>query len=330
MRISPPTRSRKAVGGFTIVELLVVIAIIAVLASLLLPAVQTAREAARRASCANNLRQLGVALANFESVKRHYPAGRGQPTPLVFSPHAHLMPFLDRTDVARMLELGAAPTTFSIGKTVYDGSANYAAATRIVAPLLCPSDFIRGRVPGLPFGGTNYAANAGTGTRDYGSLTNADGPFYLGSTVNSSEIRDGASNTAAFAERLLGRGEAAEDPTGGGDPRAMLELPGGADTSLAACAPPPSAGFFHERGGKWILGNYGNTLYNHALPPNALPWDCMNMQQQKSRTAARSLHSGGVLVVFCDGGVRFQSEAIDPDLWQTFGSIDGGEISIDY
>jgi prepilin-type N-terminal cleavage/methylation domain-containing protein len=329
MRAHPRTRYREA-DGFTIVELLVVISIIAVLASLLLPAVQSAREAARRASCANNLRQLGVALANFESVKRHYPPGRGEPTPLVFSPHAHLTPFLDRTDVSRMLELNAAPTTFSIGKTVYDGSANLDAATRVVAPLLCPSDFVRPRVPGLDFGATNYAANAGTGSVNYGSLATADGPFYLGSTVNSSEIRDGASNTAAFAERLLGEGEAALDPTGGGDPRAMLELPGGADTTQAACGPPASAGFFHERGGKWILGNYGNTLYNHALPPNSPQWDCMNMQQQKARTAARSLHSGGVLVVFCDGGVRFQSEAIDPELWQTFGSIDGGEISIPY
>ena len=81
-------------GGFTLIELLVVIAVIAVLVALLLPAVQSVREAARRTSCINNLKQIGLALHNYESTHQRLPAGRGRGLPGVFSAQAQLLPFL--------------------------------------------------------------------------------------------------------------------------------------------------------------------------------------------------------------------------------------------
>lgn len=313
--------------GFTIIELLMVIAIIGLLASLAMPAIQRARESARRIACLSNLRQIGIALANFENVRKNLPPGRGYPLPLVFSPQAHLLPYLGEPALAKKLDLRSPPTTFSVGPTVYDGAKNHAAATTAVAVFSCPSDPLAGRVPGLRYGATNYAANTGSGTEKYGSLDYTDGPFYLGSVISSSQIRDGASQTVAFSERLLGGGVAdvgSQDPS-----RSMAEIPGGSDTTDAACAAVSANQFFHERGGKWILGNYGNTLYNHYLRPNSEVWDCMNMRQQKAATAARSLHPDGVTALFCDGSVRFQSSSVSLGTWRAIATIDGGEVVVD-
>jgi len=81
----------------------------------------------------------------------------------------------------------------------------------------------------------------------------------------------------------------------------------------------------YERSGKWIVGNYGNTLYNHALPPNSVDYDCMNGTQQKARAAARSNHPGGVNVTFCDGSLRLVGNRIALPVWQGLSTRAGGE-----
>jgi prepilin-type processing-associated H-X9-DG protein len=106
----------------------------------------------------------------------------------------------------------------------------------------------------------------------------------------------------------------------------MLELPGGTDPTPAACAAPAAGGWNPERGAKWIVGNYGNTLYNHALPPNPAGWDCTNATQQKGRFGARSRHPGGVNVLFCDGSVRFVADGVDPEGWRALATRSGGEV----
>jgi hypothetical protein len=104
----------------------------------------------------------------------------------------------------------------------------------------------------------------------------------------------------------------------------MLEIPGGGDTTTATCE--PSAGSWNtERGAKWIVGNYGNTLYNHAETPNTGGHGCMNTTQQKGRLAARSLHSGGVSVLSCDGSVRFVRDGVPASAWQALATRTGGE-----
>jgi prepilin-type N-terminal cleavage/methylation domain-containing protein/prepilin-type processing-associated H-X9-DG protein len=320
-------RPRRA---FTLIELLVVIAIIAVLIALLLPAVQAAREAARRTQCRNNLKQIGLALHNYHDVHGALPQGRGGAIPGVFSAHAYLLAFLEQGNLRNLVDFSAAPTTFSIGDgTVFDGAPNHDAATTVLASLLCPSDGSDGRVPGSEFAATSYAANAGSGTAAFGSLTGADGVFFRGSAVGFRHMTDGSSQTAAFSERLLGTGAAVAP--GGTVPadRYMLELPGGGDTTPAICGNASSGMWYAERGAKWILGNYGNTLYNHYYTPNAVPWDCMNMQQQKALGAARSHHPGGVTLLWCDGSVRFAADGVNLAVWRAASTRSGGEVAGD-
>jgi prepilin-type processing-associated H-X9-DG protein len=104
----------------------------------------------------------------------------------------------------------------------------------------------------------------------------------------------------------------------------MLELPAAADPTPAACV--PAAGAWNgERGAKWVVGNYGNTLYNHAEPPDPAGFDCLNASQQKGRVSARVLHVGGVNVLACDGSVRVIAVGIDPAAWRALATRAGGE-----
>lgn len=102
----------------------------------------------------------------------------------------------------------------------------------------------------------------------------------------------------------------------------MLQLTAGSDPSPANCT--AAAGdTFTERGSKWILGNYGNTIYNHYYTPNPSDWDCMNIQQQKALLSARSYHPGGVNVEYCDGSVEFARDDIDVQLWRAVSTRNG-------
>ncbi len=312
-------------GGFTLVELLVVIAIVGVLVSLLLPAVQAAREAGRRASCTNNLRQLGVALQNFHDANLSFPPGRGGPPPRIFSPHAYLLPYVEEGSLQAQLDLTQAPTTVVVGGVYYSGAANHPAATEAVPVLQCPSDVVSGHVPGVDYGATNYAACTGSGLIDSGTVRDADGAFYYESRVAFKNLLDGSSHTAAFSERMLGNGvdTTALSPDQGArvHPRAEQFLAGvGRQLPVA-----------HQRrlvqhpGAKWILGNYGNTLYNHRFAPNTTEWDCMNLPQQQGFLSARSYHPEGVNVLFCDGSVRFVVDDISLAIWQATATRSGGE-----
>src|SRR5438477_7220646 len=132
-------------GGFTLVELLVVIAIIGVLVALLLPAVQAAREAARRMSCGNNLRQVGLALQNYHDVTNCLPVARN-PYPLVHSALSRILPFVEQGNVHQLVDY-TQPLT---------AAANQPALESPIKLFICPSDGAKGRVPGALTGGTNY------------------------------------------------------------------------------------------------------------------------------------------------------------------------------
>lgn len=314
--------------GVTLIELLVGIAIIGILASLLLPAVQHARAAAARASCANNLRQFGLALHEFHDANRRLPPGRGAPLPRIFSAHAYLLPFLEQSAIEAQIDLSAPPATFNVPPaTIYDGTRNYPAAVTRPPVFQCPSDSMRGVIPGSQYGGTNYAACAGSGNAA-GSLATADGVFFLGSRIHFGEITDGTSHTAAFSERTMGEGIAVASSDPGQVQRVIREFPGAADPTSARCSASAGGWWNHERGEKWIVGNYGNTLYNHKLQPNAAQWDCMNATQQKARSTARSLHPGGVSVSFCDGSVRFVADAVHLGVWQATATREGHEVNL--
>jgi prepilin-type N-terminal cleavage/methylation domain-containing protein/prepilin-type processing-associated H-X9-DG protein len=312
--------------AFTLVELLVVIAIIGILVGLLLPAVQAAREAGRRMSCSNNLKQIGLAMQNHHAAKNAFPPGRGTPFPLVFSTHAYLLPYLEKANLESLVDYNLPPLTFGS----FSGANNAKAATTSVEIFKCPSDAANGRVPGLSFGTTNYVANVGSGTINSGNLGNGgDGVFFNGNPMSFHDLTDGSSNTVAFSESILGNGQ-----TSGGTPpndpaREVLEIAAGGQPTAANCGS-GGGSWSGQRGAKWINGHYGDTLYNHFYTPNAAQWDCGNGFHNMGLTAARSQHNGGVMVLLCDGSVRFVSNNVSLTVWRAIATRAQGEAVGDF
>jgi hypothetical protein len=293
---------------------------------LLLPAVQQAREAARRTQCKNNLKQLGLALHNYESSHQSFPPGRVG-FPKVFSAHAQLLPYLDAANLQNIIDFNTAPTF--VDPPPSPPTANDI-ASRVVVPLFqCPSDL--GRVPGAPFGPTNYVASVGSGIGASSSIKTGDGVMYSGSATKFRDVLDGLSNTAAFSESILGiggnpssSGSLPKDPLG-----EVLELPGATVTTDSSCV--PGGGTWSGlRGSRWMNGHYGDTLYNHYYSPNADQFDCGNASHNFALTSARSRHVGGVQVVLCDGSVRFVSENIYLSTWTSLATRNGGELLGEY
>ncbi|MEM9646691.1 MAG: DUF1559 domain-containing protein, partial [Planctomycetota bacterium] len=189
-------------SAFTIVELLTTLTVISVLAGLLLPAVQSSREAARLMSCQNKLRQMTLAMHNHHSVTKRYPPGRAAPFPRVFSAHVFLLPYCE--GVAHdAVDRSSPPITFTLSSgRVLDGSSNLNAATTTFPLFMCPSEISNeGRVHGSIYGSTSYAACSGSGAVNHGTLKNADGVFFSDSKVGFRDLFDGSSHTIAFSER---------------------------------------------------------------------------------------------------------------------------------
>jgi prepilin-type N-terminal cleavage/methylation domain-containing protein/prepilin-type processing-associated H-X9-DG protein len=318
---SQPWRRRPA---FTLIELLVVIAIIAILIGLLLPAVQKVREAAGRTQCQNHLKQLGLAMHNYESTNRVFPHGRNQ-FPKVVSAQARLLAYVEQAQIQQQVDPEG---------TLALGGPNDIAAKHRVPLFVCPADAQAGQVPGSPYYGVNYVACNGTGTgRDaaggvtYLRIPDGNGVFAQ-TPVKVMDIPDGLSNTAAFSESLIGNAVApAGTPTDSATIRLIvLEVAGGNDPTQADCDG-GNGTWDAKRSEKWIDGHYGNTLYNHHYTPNPPgKWDCGNASGNKGLTAARSNHAGGVNLLLCDGSVRFARDSVAVDVWRALATRAGGEV----
>ena len=326
--------------GVTIVELLVVVAIVGILTSLLLPAVQAARESARRTSCTNNLRQISLATANHESARGCYPIGSEsrqwneqpdfQHQFFRWSVLAHLAPFYEQQALLAGLDLSVPLYIDRLKDAI--APQNKPIVKLTVPMFLCASDRMQA-VSDL-FGPTNYAGCAGSGAGG-GTPFDTDGLFFINSRVRSKDVTDGLSKTVAFSESLLGSG-----PTEGQTPLGIDVATGYGyvlvtPLTTAACSRPFRYNYTDLRGFSWANGEYRTTFYNHARVPNSSTLDCLAALTNTTDLAtqyagygwraARSRHPGGVNVVMADGSGQFVGDTVDPAVWKALATRAGGE-----
>jgi prepilin-type processing-associated H-X9-DG protein len=311
-----------------LVELLVVIAIIGTLVALLLPAVQAAREAARRTQCTNNLKQIGLAMHNFESAQKHLPPG--------WNMHAFAAAGSERTWVVYMMPYAEQGAAAHLDTGIFGFSNTNVAllATQLPSFMVCPSN---GEVPLFDNSPTwpnfvnargNYAGNNGWGpmTENQPSENNLPRPhggqpgvLYMNSNLELAKIPDGTSNTALVSELVT-----VEDKN---DHRGVMYYPEGA--------------FYHH--GRVTNGTMPNATLTAVLPNTSVqdrirnPW-CFNLQpqapciavfqlwnQRQLVMATRSYHPGGVNLLTCDGSVHVVADAVDSAVWLAASSPDGAE-----
>lgn len=327
MKSNHPRSSR----GFTLVELLVVIAIIGILIALLLPAVQAAREAARRSQCNNNLKQFGIALHNYHDVFKRLPSSdAGVLTPsgslqnTGISEHARLLQYMEQSNVYQLVDF----------KSKWNDPVNAAAAAIRVPVFMCPSDAAI-NVPPI-YGPNNYYGNQGAqilyggvpptnpSNANYG-MPPADGIFYTNSFLPFAEIRDGLSATAAFSEKVTG------DFNNGlstlkSDTFQPGTHPATPDAALADCrainVTNLSMQGYSNVGAPWLEGYHSTTYYYHIAPPNDR--SCM-YPPGRIMTTANSYHPGGVQLLLCDSSVRFVSDTVDVPVWRAAGTRASGD-----
>jgi prepilin-type N-terminal cleavage/methylation domain-containing protein/prepilin-type processing-associated H-X9-DG protein len=354
----------RARRGFTLIELLVVIAIIAVLIALLLPAVQAAREAARRIQCTNNLKQLGLAFANYESTNTCYPsaaiflAGSGtctgpgalkgcQNTPWFVM----TLPFIEQSTLYNAFNV-ALGSEGSTGLGLPGLTSNSTVMTSRVASFQCPSDNVQtftmttlaALSPAL--GGFTWSMTKGNyginwGNTDFGQAVAGSAfastalqlasPFGLNSAatgpslVRVASVTDGLSNTQFASEILQG----AQDDVRG----SLFITLAGASSFMTRFTPNGNIDYVPlilpwSTAGAATAGAKFDTLFTGLcdnMPVQQL--GCVtNANEGQDFNGARSRHPGGINMVFGDGSVRFVKNSISPTTWLALGSIAAGEV----
>jgi len=304
--------------GFTLVELLVVIAIIGVLVALLLPAVQAAREAARRSQCLNNLKQEALGHLNFESAKGTLPVGLNEYGYGTWQ--VAILPYLEQGGL-RALYKNYANTTPGGGPLYYDEPNTTNVSSKRLSIGTCPSDKISTNWPWGKTGMTkhNYAVNYGpTGLEN--NLFQADpgwnhapklndviyygAPYENRKGVALKKITDGTSNTLMMAEVIQGERTDIRGLIWWGDAA-------GFSAYLAPNSSLPDVSVF---------GEYCDITENDLLP-------CLQQTGKlPSMYGARSRHPGGLNVAICDGSQRFVSDDIELSIWQALSTIYGDEV----
>jgi prepilin-type processing-associated H-X9-DG protein len=312
--------------------------IVSILMGLLLPAVQRAREAARRATCQSNLKQIMLAVAAYEGVHRTFPPIALVKTmttpsnPFAHSLFARVLPELEGAAVYHGINFDLDPL-FAPGL-----DANRTSMTTSVAAFLCPSD-AAAAVPG--YARCNYRACIGPAPQFSPTIAlSRSGPFTVWRTYRPADFTDGLSETVAVSERLQGDWLKQQVKRGGDDLLGNIGYNNtrGPDDARAFCstltAPPATP---HEsRGGEsWFFSGLHFTSYNHCDAPNAPRYDCSFDHYTEGFPvrfvhsgvfSASSVHDGGVNAGFMDGSVRFQPNTVALPVWRGLSTRGGGEI----
>ena len=322
------SRRTPAIRGFTLVELLVVIAIIGILMAALLPAVQSAREATRRAQCKDRLRQVAMAMRHHLQNRGHFPHGTYNMLDSTFytpPPYGNYPASVgaggdwqDRRcwmhEVLPFLEEGKLFAEFAKYMETNRSALGFPKLDAVIPVLMCPSDPLGPKLhtfwggigtPTQGFSG-NVIANAGSGYFNEGGVLNSarlNGVFFAVSKVTLGDVRDGTSNTAMLSELILSP-----------------------DTDS------------HDIRGRYYNPAHGGVLFSTRLPPNnmvpdRLNWCANNPVPQapciwigtNMFVSVRSYHPGGVNMAMVDGSVHFIAETIDPLRFKALGSRSGGE-----
>jgi prepilin-type N-terminal cleavage/methylation domain-containing protein len=308
--------------GFTLVELLVVIAIIGILVALLLPAIQAAREAARRAQCQSNIKNVALAILNYESAKKTLPNGMNFDTAL--TAQIHTLPRYMKNwiiEVLPNLEEQALHDSFDFSKPINDNTMpfttnrNYIARGQTIPVLLCPTDensrvLYQGNVAshGGNWGRTNYAASAGSCDIYPGRATGPNTPEWKdnrkrgvmgpNTAVELRRITDGTSKTIMIGELRAGLTDK--------DARGVWAM-GHAGASLLA-----GYGWDGDDNGPNICGPAADDVYSDVCATAQGRQACMTCDPGYfAQQTVRSVHTGGAFLAMCDASVTFVSDDIE-------------------
>jgi prepilin-type N-terminal cleavage/methylation domain-containing protein/prepilin-type processing-associated H-X9-DG protein len=340
--------------AFTLVELLVVIAIIGILVALLLPAVQAAREAARRSECSNNLKQIMLGMHNYHDTYKSFPISLGWSTTLQSATDSERGAFSDKVPLLPFVERNSEYQKTNFADFPYDsggwyGNANIQTQSGRLPVFNCPSE------PNELFGGVanfNYAINMGTthdaphngpgawagesrhnGAASYhGPWSGQPGTIMHDNVVKMASFIDGTSNTVGYAEFSLQNPNITNGATTNKrDWRQQVwNWTSGSSTEQMrnnCLAQMALSGRPDMRGRSWAWSFIGvGAAYSHTMLPNEKSCHSFEGDWEGSNTmAAGSFHPGGAQVALADGSVRLINETVDKFVWWGIGTRGGGE-----